>query len=58
MSRLDLVCTLLEEVSHLIYIPYKMKYWRGVNFGDFIKKSPIFNPPTIMDVCHTLLHFI
>ena len=32
------------------HIPYKMKYWRGVNFlaiGDFWIKSPIFNPPII-----------
>ena len=35
-----------------------MKYWRRVNFGDFIGKSPIFNPPIVMYVCHVLLHFI
>ena len=29
------------------HIPYKTKYWRGVNFVDFWIKSPIFNPSII-----------
>ena len=46
-------------------LPYKIKYWRGVNFGDwrFLDKSPIFNPPVIflqryMHACDICQYFI
>ena len=42
----------------ILQVPYKMKYRWGVNFGNFIQKSPIFNPPIaiIMYMCYILLN--
>ena len=45
------------NVNFIISIPYKMKYWQGVNLeiGDFIEKLPIFNPHGCMS-CFTKFH--
>ena len=58
--RIELLIIIVWCVHYTVYIPYKMKYWQRVNFGDwqFIKKSPIFNPSVIMNVCHFLMRFI
>ena len=57
------ITTVIQYLALLMYLqqlPYKMKYWQGVNFGNWqvIEKSPIFNPPIIMYACHVLQHFI
>ena len=45
---------------HNYYVLYKMKYWQGVNFGDwrFLDKWPTFNPPIIVHMCHFLPHHV
>ena len=37
-----------------VMLPYKMKYWQGVNLGNwqFLDETLTFNPPIVIYMCH------